>query len=360
MEVIDAGGEGLCACGEKDDRDGEITDEDEEHQEPAREDSRLEKRNGDAFESCHPGGTGKARALLELLGDGHHDGGHVPLAVGEEAGNVAEEEDPEGAVDGGPDVDNEDPHSEHDTRETHGHGAQEVQHPGEPAPPPVNLKGEDNGQDHRDRGAGQGENEAVDDAVCRGLDGDGRPEEKKPLVIQDGEIVRYDLAHPYGVEAHHEDADDGQDDGDEDVEDIESERRPLPPAQIDEIWPEAFSGHSRELARRDDATLHPDENARDDAEDHAHGRAHVVVRLIAHGLGEDLGCQGFPAVGRAQLEGYAEFTRAGDEDDDGARKDTRRGERKGDGQGGVEQTRPGHSGAVLEGWVHAPQGAHHE
>ena len=111
-------------------------------------------------------------------------------------------------------------------REAHGYGAKEVEQTGEPAPAAMYLEGKNDGQGHRDRSARQGEDDAVDDAVCGRRDGCGRPEEKQSLIIQGGEIGRYDPAHPYVVEAHHEDAEDGQDDGNEDVEDVVARRLP--------------------------------------------------------------------------------------------------------------------------------------
>ena len=97
---------------------------------------------------------------------------------------VAEEEYPEGAVDGRLDIDDEYPHPEHDAREAHGHGAQEIEQTDEPALTAVNLEGKNDGQDHRDRGTRYGEDEAVQDAVRRRLDHIRRPEEEDALVIQ--------------------------------------------------------------------------------------------------------------------------------------------------------------------------------
>ena len=188
----------------------------------------------------------------------------------------------------------------------------------------------------------------------------GAPEEQRPLVIVQGQGGGDDPALPDRVQAHHQQAEDRQHHRDQNEGDVVAERHPLPPAEIDHVRTKALARHGGERSRRDIALLDVDEECRDGAERHAHGRAKIVVGVVADRLGEDLRGERLPAVGRAELERHAELARAGDEHDDGARQDAGRDQRQRDRERGAQQSCAGGARAVLERRVHAPQRADNE
>src|SRR6266852_94972 len=75
----------LGAVAVEQDRARQLADRDDQHINPAREQSRLEQRQDDAAKRHAPGGTAHGGRFLELLVDLHHRGRIVAHTVGHEA-----------------------------------------------------------------------------------------------------------------------------------------------------------------------------------------------------------------------------------------------------------------------------------
>ena len=150
------------------------------------------------------------------------------------------------------------------------------------------------------------------------------------------------------MQADDDQANDRQDHRNRDEHQVVAEGHPAPRTQIEHVRAEALAGHGREGARRDVALLHPDQEHGDDAQCHAHGRAQVVVGVIADRLREDLGGQGFPAIGRRKFERHAELTSTGHEHDDRTRQNARHNQWQGNGHGRAHKARTSRPRAVFQ------------
>src|ERR1700736_3833297 len=82
----------------------QLADRDDQHINPAREQSRLEQRQDDAAEGHAPGCPAHGGRLLELLVDLHHRGRGVAHAVRHEARHIGDQHDLDRAIDTDVDV----------------------------------------------------------------------------------------------------------------------------------------------------------------------------------------------------------------------------------------------------------------
>ncbi|MPL94334.1 hypothetical protein SDC9_40487 [bioreactor metagenome] len=331
----------------------------EDEEEPC-DHARTDQGYGDVPEGLEVGGPAGPGRLLQGVVDLFKGGRRRFHGEGNIPGDIGDEDDPDGVVEVDPEgaaPDQDDADGEHQSRNRVG---QQGEHFQEALSPGFHLDdhvGDHDAQEHGDHARGHRQEEAVHDGIPDHL---RLPQDV--FVVPQREVLQRQRQTVGLEEPHDEDHEEGDHHDDEQGEQADPKKGDLRPPELDEHRAHALSLDDVVMARfeHDALDVEGDDN-------HSHqqdGQSRSLPDAVEAAGGPvdelvDLRGQGEDVVGEPEDGRHAEVGEGRDEDEHGSRGDGGQDQGKGDLPDYVPLPRPGDPGGLLQGGVHALEGAHH-